>query len=130
MFLSDKSYAIELSKDASAALVMLRCAGVGCVRHLSTRLLWTQQKISAGDVNAHKANAALNPADLGTKGLARDTLLQLMKVVQTYDLAHGCGAGEEQMWNCLSSKAMCAAVSAQAPRASSCSATSTLSSSA
>ena len=56
-------------------------------------------KIPAGDVNARKVNAALNSAGLGPKGLARDTMLRLMNVVQTYDLEHGCVVGEEQMCN-------------------------------
>ena len=58
------------------------------MRYLLTRL-WAQQKIPAGDVNARKVNTALNSADLGSKELARDTMLRLMNEVKTYDLEHG-----------------------------------------
>ena len=96
LLLTDKSYAVELSIEASAALGMLRRAGAGCLRYLLTRL-WTQQKIPAGDVSARKVNTALNSAGLGSKELGHDTVLRLMHVVQTYDLEHGCVVGEEQM---------------------------------
>ena len=114
LLLTDKSYAVELSIEASAALGMLRGAGAGCVtRYLLTRL-WTQQQIPAGDVNARKVNTALNSAGLGSKELARYTMLRLMNVVQTYDLEHGClvKVGEEQMCNYLSSHATREAVHA------------------
>ena len=52
----------------------------------------------------HKVNAALNPAEGATKGLARDTMLWLMNVVQIYDLEHGCVVGEEQMFSRFSSR--------------------------
>ena len=74
------------------------------MRHLSTRL-WTQQKIPAADVNARKENIALNSAGLGSKELARDTVLRLRNAVQIYELEHGRVVGEEQMCNCLSSQA-------------------------
>ena len=83
LLLTDRSYAVELSIEASAALGMLRRAGAGCVRYLLIRL-WTQQKIPAGDVNARKVNTALSSAGLGSKQLARDTVLRLMNVVQIY----------------------------------------------
>ena len=81
------------------------------MRYLLTTLR-AQQKITAGDVNARKVNTALNSAGLGSKELARDTMLRLMNVVQIYDLEHGCVVGEEQMCNYLSSHAMRAAVRA------------------
>ena len=81
------------------------------MRYLLTRL-WTQQRIPAGDVNARKVNTALNSAGLGSKELARDTMLRLMNVVQIYDLEHGCVVDEEQMCNYLSSRATRAAVRA------------------
>ena len=71
-----------------------------------------QQKTPAGDVSACKVNTALHSAGLGSKELARDTMLRLMNVVQTYDLEHGCVVCEEQMCSYLSSHATRAAVRA------------------
>ena len=111
LLLTDKSHAVELSIEASAALGTLRRAEAGCVRYLLTRL-WTQQKIPAGDVNARKVNTALNCAGLGSKELARDTILRLMHVVQIYDIEHGCVVGEQQMCDYLNSHATRAAACA------------------
>ena len=49
---------------------------------------------------------------VGSKELARDTMLQLMNIAQIYDLEHGCVVAEEQMCNYLSSHATRAAVRA------------------
>ncbi|CAE7346162.1 RE2, partial [Symbiodinium sp. CCMP2592] len=53
--------------DNSAALAILQRAGVGRVRHLDVKLLWTQQRVAEGLLEVLPAPTRTNVADIGTK---------------------------------------------------------------
>ena len=60
--------------DASAALGIIQRKGVGSIRHLDTRLLWVQEKVVKEVVEYRKVAGTVNPADLGTKYLDRESI--------------------------------------------------------
>ena len=64
--------------DATAAMGILNRSGVGNLRHLSTRILWTQQRVAMGEIVIKKVNTLWNVSDLGTKGLSRERMLLLL----------------------------------------------------
>ena len=53
--------------DASAGRAMATRRGVGCVRHLDTRLLWLQQLCAERVVQVRVKTGEHNKADLGIK---------------------------------------------------------------
>ena len=57
---------------------ILNRSGVGNLRHLSTRILWTQQRVAMGEIVIKKVNTLWNVSDLGTKGLSRERMLLLL----------------------------------------------------
>ena len=62
--------------DASSAKAIAMRDGVGRLRHVDVRFLWLQDKIRKGYFTLHKVPGAENFADLGTKFLNHDTLVQ------------------------------------------------------
>ena len=65
--------------DASAALGIIQRRGVGSIRHLDTRLLWVQDKAVKEVVDYKKVAGAINPADLGTKHLDKESIARHLK---------------------------------------------------
>ena len=57
----------EAHTDSSAARSMCHRGGVGKVRHMDLRLLWTQAAVKRLGLNVHKVEGTRNGADLGTK---------------------------------------------------------------
>ena len=57
--------------DASAAIGIVRRAGLGKLRHLNVRYLWLQEKVKEEDFELLKVAGLANPADLMTKHLSR-----------------------------------------------------------
>jgi hypothetical protein len=57
--------------DASAAIGIVRRAGLGKLRHLNVRYLWLQDKVREEDFELLKVPGLANPADLMTKHLSR-----------------------------------------------------------
>jgi len=57
--------------DASAAIGIVRRAGLGKLRHLNVRYLWLQDKVKEEDFELRKVPGLENPADLMTKHLSR-----------------------------------------------------------
>ncbi|CAE7780604.1 RE1 [Symbiodinium sp. CCMP2592] len=53
--------------DNAAARAILQRAGVGRVRHLDVKLLWTQQRVAEGLLEVLPAPTRTNVADIGTK---------------------------------------------------------------
>ena len=53
--------------DSSAAKGMAMRQGVGKVRHLDVRSLWTQRAVRELGLIIKKINGSTNPADIGTK---------------------------------------------------------------
>ena len=60
--------------DAAAALGILERRGVGRVRHLDVGALWLQEQTLRQRIEFAKVKGTLNPADLMTKHLPRETL--------------------------------------------------------
>ena len=60
--------------DASAAIGIVRRAGLGKLRHLNVRYLWVQDQVKRGRLWLEKVAGADNPADLATKNLSADVM--------------------------------------------------------
>ena len=64
--------------DASAAIGIVRRAGLGKLRHLNVRYLWLQDHLRSGQTYLHTVAGVANAADLVTKhfgpGKAKDHL--------------------------------------------------------
>ena len=88
-FLSpDPTSVPQLMIDNSAARSIMRRSGVGRVRHLDVKLLWTQAKVAAKELVIHPCPTRSNVADVGTKVLSAvrcDYLLGLMQFVDASD---------------------------------------------
>lgn len=65
--------------DASAAKAMLGRRGHGKAKHIDRCYLWLQQRVQDGDIELEKIGTKLNCADLGTKHLEADRIVQLVK---------------------------------------------------
>ena len=63
--------------DSSAARGMAGRTGSGAVKHLETRWLWLQERVRAMQVEVEKVRGVVNPADLGTKILSGEKILEL-----------------------------------------------------
>ena len=67
-----------LHTDASAAIGIVRRAGLGKLRHLNVRYFWLQDHLRGGQMDLHKVAGVANAADLVTKhlgpGKAKDHL--------------------------------------------------------
>ena len=60
--------------DSSAAIGICRRTGIGRVRHLAVGQLWVQERVRAGDFELWKHPGVDNPADILTKGVARELI--------------------------------------------------------
>ena len=70
-----EDFGVEVSAtvhtDASAAIGIVRRAGLGKLRHLNVRYLWLQDKVREEDFELLKVPGLANPAGLMTKHLSR-----------------------------------------------------------
>jgi len=57
---------IEMYGDSSAAKGTLARQGSGKIKHLSTKQLWLQEKVTSGDIKYHKIPRAKNASDVLT----------------------------------------------------------------
>ena len=69
---------LVLRSDATAAIRICKREGLGRVRHLATGDLWIQQLLKHRRAHIEKWPGVMNPADLMTKSLRRDKILQLL----------------------------------------------------
>ena len=65
---------VSVKSDATAAIGIVGRVGLGKVRHLCVSDLWVQQAARSGRVSYSKIPGQLNPADLFTKALDKETL--------------------------------------------------------
>ena len=67
--LSDFGIAVNVivHTDASAAIGIVRRAGLGKLRHLNVRYLWVQDQVKRELLGLEKVAGAENPADIATK---------------------------------------------------------------
>ena len=71
---------VRLHVDAAAALGIIERQGVGRVRHLDIGLLWLQEQQLRRIVELTKVLGTENPADLMTKHIAQDLVIQCSTV--------------------------------------------------
>ena len=65
---------VTVHTDASAAIGIVRRAGLGKLRHLNVRYLWLQDLVKQETIGMKKVAGADNPADLATKHLNAETM--------------------------------------------------------
>ncbi|CAE7034558.1 RE1 [Symbiodinium sp. CCMP2592] len=98
--------------DASAAKGIMERSGVGRVRHLSVRVLWTQQLVADKIIMLRKVATSINVADLNTKGLSRSRMLMLLHIIGCWHTVHECFVGEDEIADLRYKQAMKDAVRA------------------
>ena len=78
---ADLGYAVKASLgiDSSAAKSILQRRGISKLRHLRAKALWVQQAIPTKVFDVFKAKGTANPADLGTKFLDGNRVLEICK---------------------------------------------------
>ena len=75
-----------INMDNSAGRAFLLRSGVGRIRHISVRVLWVQQRVKEKGLIPSKVPSRENPADLGTKRLAKERMEYLMCWCQVYNM--------------------------------------------
>ena len=73
---------VRLGTDSQAAMSFVNRRGLGRMRHLDIRDMWLQSEVLAGKVIADKVSGARNPADLMTK------VLSIQDVVDRLSMMH------------------------------------------
>ena len=61
------SIGVMIHTDASAAIGIVRRAGMGKLRHLNVRYRWVQDQVKREQIGFEKVAGTDNPADLATK---------------------------------------------------------------
>ena len=83
--------------DASAAKGIMERSGVGRVRRLSVRVLWSQQLVAEKVIALHKVATSINVADLNTKGLSRSRVLMLLHIIGCWHTLRECFVGADEI---------------------------------
>ena len=76
---SQRCVEMRLRLDSTSAQAFFTRLGPGRAKHLSTRLLWTQQAMRRQWFAVDRISTKENPADLNTKALSRERRAFLMK---------------------------------------------------
>ena len=76
---SQTRVAMQLRLDLTSDQAFFTRLGPGKAKHLSTRLLWTQQAMRRQWFEVFRISTKENPADLNTKALSRERREFLMK---------------------------------------------------
>ena len=84
-YLLEAEISIKLLIDNSACRYILSRAGCGRVRHLSTRVLWMQQRVERKELSVGAVPSSENVADIGTKRLSVPTMKYLMHNLGVFD---------------------------------------------
>jgi len=75
-----------IKMDNSAGRSFLLRSGVGRIRHISVHVLWMQQRVKQKGLIPSRVPSRENPADLGTKRLAKDRMEYLMCLCKIYNI--------------------------------------------
>ena len=70
---------VTIHTDASAAIGIVRRAGLGKLRHLNVRYLWVQDQVKRELLGIEKVAGAENPADMATKHFNADLMMKHLK---------------------------------------------------
>ena len=95
-YLLEVTIGIKLLIDNSACRYILSRAGCGRVRHLSTRILWMQQRVERKELMVGPVASTENVSDIGTKRLAVSTMKYLMYKLGVYDSETSTLVGHEE----------------------------------
>ena len=95
-FLLTMDVVIKVLIDNSACRYVLSRAGCGRIRHLSTRILWVQQRVEQKELRITPVSSTDNLADIGTKKLSVSTMRVLMHDIGIYDSEKGQLVGHEE----------------------------------
>ena len=90
---------LELRIDSSSARALLQRQGVQRTRHISTGLLWVQQKVEEREAAIRPVPGKGNSSDLGTKSHSSKRLRFLLGLIGYLEFAGGprVGAQEEEI---------------------------------
>ncbi len=83
---------IKVLIDNPACRYMLSRAGCGRIRHLSTRVLWVQQRVEQKELRVTPVSSTDNLADIGTKKLP----VRTMRDIGIYDSEKGQLVGQDE----------------------------------
>jgi hypothetical protein len=72
---------LRIGLDSSAAKSVASRSGVGRMRHLETRRLWVQEAVKSGRFVLDKVRGDKNPANLLTKPLSHDQMLEELEML-------------------------------------------------
>ena len=72
---------IHLHLDAKATIGMLSRRGAGSLKHVETNQFWLQKFIASSEISLHKVSTDHNLADLLTKYLSGDRILDLSTLI-------------------------------------------------
>ena len=95
-FLLTMDVVIKVLIDNSACRYVLSRAGCGRIRHLSTRILWVQQRVEQKELRITPVSSTDNLADIGAKKLSVSTMRVLMHDIGIYDSEKGQLVGHEE----------------------------------
>ena len=87
---------LELRIDSSSARALLQRQGLQRTRHISTGLLWVQQKVAEREALVKPIPGKENSSDLGTKAHSAKRLRYLMRLLNYREFADGPFVGEEE----------------------------------
>ncbi len=96
-FLLETSVIPKLPIDNSACRYILGRSGCGRVRHLSTRVLWVQQKVEKRELCVGPVASSENVSDIGTKKLGVVTMRILMNMFGVFDSDKGALVGQTEI---------------------------------
>ncbi len=96
-FLLETSVIPKLLIDNSACRDILGRSGCGRVRHLSTRVLWVQQKVEIRELFVGPVASSEHVADIGTKKLGVVTMRILMNMLGVFDSEKGELVGQTEI---------------------------------
>ena len=89
----------QLRLDLTSDQAFFTRLGSGKAKHLSTRLLWTQQAMRRQWFEVFRISTKENPADLNTKALSREGLVLWVKFLEEMKKSLIKGR-RDSLWNC------------------------------
>ena len=90
-FLTDKPSIANVLTDNSASRQVACKLGTSRLRHINGRLLWIQSKVRDNILRMVQVGTLWNPADIGTKNLARDRHVMLLFMLGMIDNGNPVG---------------------------------------
>ena len=97
---------VVLATDSEAAKIFVSRRGLGKMRHIEVRNLWLQEEVRKGQVRIIKVRGTDNPADLMTKYLSREEVVERLvglgiewAEVKVGKMAGAGGRAEKKRWS-------------------------------